>query len=95
MQLLLIRRSKNPDKFCSTTNAVFYKTFSTVEEAVRWYAQSSKNCYIWEIRATRKERQQFWSKLHSQLDPVPSFAQDYFIAERSKIGALFDLSFLD
>ena len=95
MQLLLIRRSQNPNKFCSTTSAVFRKTFNTVEEAVRWYAQSSKNCYIWEIRATRKERQWFWSKLHSQLDPVPSFAQDYFLAEQSKFGAVFDFRFLD
>lgn len=95
MQLLLIRRSKNPNEFCSTENAVFRKIFNAIEDAVRWYAHSSKNCYIWEIRAKRKEIQLFWSKLHSQLDQVPSFADDYFTAERSKLTAMFDFSFLD
>lgn len=82
MRIEFIRKSKDPKKWCQSDRAIFTKDFKSVEEAVKWYANAYKSCYIWGFRKEwkLKLRGQFFSKLISLIGEVniPQYAEDYW-----------------
>ena len=69
MRIEFIRKSKDPKKWCESGTAIFIKDFKSVEEAVRWYANAYKSCYIWRFckEWNLRLRDQFYNKLISQI----------------------------